>query len=256
MLLPSDVWSDLAVLVPAKGAVQSWFEKRASEVQNLKLHTDDTWYIDRPAWYEDAKDVLPDLQMQHLLETLDSAANLTGLTLALDGYCAASKSGLATLCPQLMELSGLQSLTLIDSGSSVKIADSLADLAKLTKLTSLWLQRGQRSPHGGHPSTGLTLCFDIGDFDYLVGKLDLQGLTLIAVRFDSNLEMFWREISALRLRHLWLDYISFDSFDHWKKHWPIERDQPVPLPSVVSVLVELRYCVTVTPAQLVPYDGW
>ncbi len=105
--------------------------------------------------------------MESLLNILTSSgASLTSLRPAADNIKpvnvasqvslnAASQVSLKSFWPDVLSFTGLQSLALVENETCSYIACDLPDLAVLTGLTSLWLQRGCISPHAGDP-TGRT----------------------------------------------------------------------------------------------------
>jgi len=194
---------------------------------------------DKPAWSQEAEGISSMSQMESLLDILaSSGARLTSLRLAADNIQpvnAASQVSLESVWPDILSFTGLQSLALLENENSNYIACDLADLTVLTGLTSLWLQQGRSSPHGGDPTTGIPLPIDFGDFEYLLDELNLQCLTLANIRFNTDLDTFWEGASLHKLKHLRLDYITFDGFDHFK-----EWSAPVAMPLALSRLVDLR----------------
>jgi hypothetical protein len=60
---------------------------------------------------------------------------------------------------------------------------------------------------------------------------------LANIRFNTDLDTFWEGASLHKLKHLRLDYITFDGFDHFKE-W--SWSAPVAMPLALSRLVDLR----------------
>lgn len=209
---PSAVWSRLSIPLPVRDAVCSWVKQRAPAVESI-----DIFGIRLLA--QEAESISSMLQMERLLDILaSSGASLTSLRLAADNIQsvnAASQVSLASVWPDMLSFTGLQSLALLDNENSNHIACDLADLTVPTGLTSLWLQQGQTSPHGGDPTTQLPLPIDFDDFEYVLNELNLQCLTLANIQFNTDLDTFWESTSLHKLKHLRLDYITFDGFDHF-----------------------------------------
>lgn len=111
---------------------------------------------EKPAWAQEAEGISSMLQMRSLLNILaSSGASLTSLRLATDNIQpinAASQVSLEGVWPDIFRFTGLQSLALVENKTCNYIACDLIDLTVLTGLTSLWLQQGHISPHGGDPT--------------------------------------------------------------------------------------------------------
>lgn len=92
---------------------------------------------------------------------------------------------------------------------------------------------------GGDPSRHDFLLVEVDVFDIAVQQLPLQSLSLGALRFDTDLDSFWESIAQLELEleQLRLDYITFETFDHFKG---LPDSNPVAMPAVASALVSLR----------------
>ncbi len=203
----------------------------------------------KPAWVQEAEGVSSLLQMESLLNILaSSGASLTSLRLAADNIKpvnvasqvslnAASQVSLKSFWPDVLSFTGLQSLALVENETCSYIACDLPDLAVLTGLTSLWLQRGCISPHAGDPTGRTSLPIEFDEFESVLDKLNLQCLTLAAVRFNTDLDSFWEGTALCKLKHLRLDYITFDGFNHFRD-W--SGSASVAMPSALSRLVNLR----------------
>jgi len=203
----------------------------------------------KPAWVQEAEGVSSLLQMESLLNILaSSGASLTCLRLAADNIKpvsvasqvslnAASQVSLKSFWPDVLSFTGLQSLALVENETCSYIACDLPDLAVLTGLTSLWLQRGCISPHAGDPTGRTSLPIEFDEFESVLDKLNLQCLTLAAVRFNTDLDSFWEGTALCKLKHLRLDYITFDGFNHFRD-W--SGSASVAMPSALSRLVNLR----------------
>ena len=138
------------------------------------------------------------LQMEGLLKILASSrASLTSLRLAADNikpFDAASQVSLEGVWPDILRFNGLQSLALVENKDTIYMGCDLVDLTVLTGLTSLWLQQGQISPHGGNPTRPTQLLVDLNDFEYVLDELNLQCLTLANIRFNTDLDTFWETL--------------------------------------------------------------
>ncbi len=196
---------------------------------------------EKPAWAQEAEGISSMLQMESLSGILaSSGASLTSLRLSVDNIQsinAASQVSLEGVWPDMLRFTGLQTLALVENENSSYMAYDLADLIVLTGLTSLWLQQGRISPHGGDPTRQTQLIIDFDDFEYVLDELNLQCLTLANIRFNTDLDTFWEGTSLQKLKHLRLDYITFDEFDHFKG-W--SESASVAMPLALSRLVDLR----------------
>ena len=150
---------------------------------------------------------------------------------------AASQVSLKSFWPDVLSFTGLQSLALVENETCSYIACGLPDLAVLTGLTSLWLQRGCISPHAGDPTGRTSLPIEFDEFESVLDKLNVQCLKLAAVRFNTDLDSFWEGTALCKLKHLRLDYITFDGFNHFRD-W--SGSASVAMPSALSRLVNLR----------------
>ena len=168
-----------------------------------------------------------------------SRASLTSLRLAADNikpFDAASQVSLEGVWPDILRFTRLQSLALVEIKDTVYMGCDLVDLTVLTGLTSLWLQQGQISPHGGNPTRPTQLVVGLNDFEYVLDELNLQCLTLANIRCNTHLNTFWEGTSLQKLKHLRLDYITFDEFDHSRG----SESASVAMPLALSRLVDLR----------------
>ena len=239
---PSAVWSKISIQLPVKDAIRSWVKQRAPAVSSIDL-SGRHLSSGEPAWAQDTEGISSILQMESLLNILaTSGASLTSLRLAADNIRpvdAASQVSLESVWPGILSFTGLQSLALLENASqkSDYIACVFPDLTVLTGLTSLWLQHDSISPHGSDPSRRTQLGIDFDDFKHVLDGLNLQCLTLAAIRFYTDLDTFWEGTSLCKLKHLRLDYITFDYFDHFKS-WA--WSEPVATPSALSRLLDLR----------------
>jgi len=237
---PSAVWSTLSIQLPVRDAVCSWVKQRAPAVASIDM-SGRHFPSGKAAWAQEAEGISSILQMESLLNILaSSGASLTSLRLAADNIKpvdAASQVSLESVWPDILSFTGLQSLALVENENFRYIACDLIDLTVLTGLTSLWLQQGCISPHGGDPTGQIPLPIDFDDFEYVLDELNLQCLTLAAIRFNTDLDTFWEGTSLCKLKHLRLDYVIFDGFNHFRD-W--SGSAPVAMPSALSRLVDLR----------------
>lgn len=234
---PSSVWTTVSIDVPVHIAAFSWVQKRASAVQQLHIARKD-YPRDQPDCLEESWHGSTQLQIQDLLKQASLFRNLSSLKVVLTVQRFRDTAGkvLASVWDQVMALSQLQSLTLIDHNQSDQLAKGLVHLSSLTTLTSLWLQRGCERPPGCSPShCSLSLPVNLTDLCNMVFDLQLQDLTLGSMCFDSDLDSFWDVIAQLNLKHLKLDYISFHDFNYFSWH-----GAPAEMPAAASLLLNLR----------------
>lgn len=160
----------------------------------------------------------------------------------LEYHC---NSNLVDVWDAIIQLTGLQSLTLCDLNASETIADGFPDLTGLVKLTSLQLQQGILAPPDGDPSQSTPQGYsETEEFAHMMGGGIMRSLTLSAFGFDSNQVRFWETLPT-SLEQLHLDYISFWDCDHYdRKYSPTSaRRLPQPLPAAFAELQMLR-CLT------------
>lgn len=222
---------------PVCNAVFLWVHKRASAVQQLHIETQD-YPRDQPDCAEKSRHISTQVQIQELLHQATCFRNLRSLKLMLNSHRSENTAStiLASVWDQVMTLSELQSLTLIDHDKSDQLAKGLVCLSSLTTLTSLRLQKACECPPGCSLSQfWISLPVDLDDLCNMVLDLQLQDLTLASMCFNSDIDTLWNVIAQLNLKHLKLEYISFHDFNYFCR-----RDDSAEMPAAASQLLSLR----------------
>lgn len=232
LTIPSAAWSTLIIQPPLKQTVYSWVNHRASVVQCIDISVKGyAWQLQLPAWCGEAKGAASSHQIHKLLNGAARFSTLSTLKFSVqdfDFYHGSNRAVLRSVWSQIVSLTKLQSLTLVDSKQSRHIQHRLSDLSALTALTSLQLHRGGVIPSEDNLSLQMSLCIDINTFAELMAQLHLQSLTLGFVCFNTSLDAFWKSLATLHLKTLKLEHV----FAKWSGHRPV--------PALASRLVNLR----------------